>query len=391
MAAAGSRALAGREGPSFRVAGALLHSPAYGASRSGAAGGRARWSRRVAGRSGREAMTGEGMAVFLCGRCGHVREVASDHIGKSVGCPRCKQAGAVHDTVKVLDWMIGEYRAQRTELRELRAKLVPAEEAGPPAVERPPLPDIDIHDTDALSDPRQFQPILEWFEGRGIRLEASHRAMDTTGFFDEVAVQLGDGYETLKSVSDQIRFAQRRGFSAAKLPLSKSSEYELTALTSFCRELHQYSFVAKYFYQKDERTAWLTLRTAPEIVRFFNGEWLEWYVFMKLVAFFREARIPVACLRNPVVTFPNEDIHELDVLFLVDNRIPLCIECKTGEFRQDIDKYTRLVKRLHLEKGQFLICATGLDETQIQGFNSMYGVTFANETNFLEHVRRVAT
>ena len=75
--------------------------------------------------------------------------------------------------------------------------------------------------------------------------------------------------------------------------------------------------------------------------------------------------------------------------FLVDNRIPLCVECKTGEFRNDIEKYTRLAKRLNLEKGQFLVCATGLDEKQIRGFNSMYGLTFANVTNLLDHVRRV--
>ena len=330
------------------------------------------------------------MAVYLCGKCGHVREVPSEYIGRSVDCPRCKQAGSIHDTVKLFERLIGEYRVQRAELRELRAKLAPEEAAEPPAVERPSLPDIDIHDTDALTDPRQFEPIVAWFEQHGIRLDANHRAMDTTGFFDEIAVRLGDGYETLKLVGSQIRYAQRRGFSAAKITLSKSGEDEIAALTNFCRELHQYSFVTKYFYKKDDRIAWLTLQTAPEIVKFFNGAWLEWYVFMKLLTFFRERRIPVACLRNPVVTLPNDDVHELDVFFLVDNRIPLCIECKTGEFRQDIDKYTRLVKRLNLGKEQFLVCATGLDEKQIQGFNSMYGVTFANETNFLEHVQRVA-
>ena len=190
--------------------------------------------------------------------------------------------------------------------------------------------------------------------------------------------------------ASEIRYAQRREFSAAKITLSKSGEDEIAALTNFCRELHQYSFVAKYFYKKDDRIAWLTLQTAPEIVKFFNGEWLEWYVFMKVLAFFRERRIPAACPRNPVVTFANEDVHELDVFFLVDNRIPLCIECKTGEFRQDIEKYTRLVKHLSLKKGQFLVCATGLDEKQIRGFNSMYALTFANEANFLEHVQRIA-
>ena len=92
-----------------------------------------------------------------------------------------------------------------------------------------------------------------------------------------------------------------------------------------------------------------------------------------------------------MVTFPNEDLHELDVFFLIDNGIPLCIECKTGEFRQDIDKYTRLAKRLNLDKEQFLICTTGLDEKRIRGFNSMYGVAFANERNFLEHMQRIAS
>ena len=212
--------------------------------------------------------------------------------------------------------------------------------------------------------------------------------MDTSGFFDEVAIRLGDGYETLKPVSDQIRYVQQKGYGNVKLTLSRSSQKEIGAITRFCRDLHQYSLVAKFFYQKNDKIVRLTLQSAPEVVKFFNGEWLEWYVFMKLLSHFRERGIPAACLRNPVVTFPNEDVHELDVFFLVNNEAPLCVECKTGEFRQDIDKYTRLVKRLNLDKEQFLICATGLDQKQIQGFNSMYGVTFANERNFLEHVQR---
>ena len=334
------------------------------------------------------------MAVFLCRRCGHVREVANDHIGRSVDCPRCKQSGAIHDTVKVLERLIGVYRAQSRVLRELRAKLAPAESSEPASVEQseqPSLADIDIHDTIALADPRQFEPILAWFEQRRIRFEANPRTMDTSGFFDEAAVQLGDRYETLKRVSDQIRYVQQKGYGNVKLTLSKHSQKEIGIITQFCRELHQYSLVAKYFHQKNESIVRLTLQTAPEIVKFFNGEWLEWYVFMKLLAHFRERGIPAACLRNPVVTFPNEDVHELDVFFLVNGGVPLCVECKTGEFRQDIDKYGKLAKRLNLEKEQFLVCVTGLDERQIRGFNSMYGVTFANERSFLEHAQRVAS
>ena len=332
------------------------------------------------------------MAVFLCRRCGHVREVANDLAGRSVNCPRCKQTGAIHDTAKVLERLIAVCRTQGRELRTLRAaEPAPADSSQPANVEHSPLADIDIHDTTALADPRQFGPVLAWFEQRGIGVEPNPRALDTSGFFDEVAMQLGDRYETLKPVSDQIRYVQNRGYSSVKLTLSKRSQKEIGAITQFCRDLHQYSLVAKYFHQKNDKIVRLVLQTAPEIVKFFSGEWLEWYVLMKLLAHFRDRGIAAACLRNPVVTFPNEDVHELDVFFLVNDGVPLCIECKTGEFRQDIDKYARLAKRLNLDKEQFLICATGLDEKHIRGFNSMYGVTFANEGNFLEHVQRLAS
>ena len=223
------------------------------------------------------------MAVFLCGRCGHVREVANDHIGRSVDCPRCKRTGAIHDTVKVLERLIGVYRTQSRELRELRAEPAPVDSNQPANVEQSPLVDIDIHDTTALADPRQFGSILAWFEQRGIRVEANPHAMDTSGFFDEVAMQLGDRYETLMLVSDQIRYVQQKGYSNVKLTLSKRSQEEIGAITQFCRDLHQYSLVAKYFHHKNDKIVRLTLQTAPEIVKFFNGEWLEWYVFMKLL------------------------------------------------------------------------------------------------------------
>jgi hypothetical protein len=64
-------------------------------------------------------------------------------------------------------------------------------------------------------------------------------------------------------------------------------------------------------------------------------------------------------------------------------------ECKTGEFRQDIDKYANLRKRLNVEKSQFLLCIVGLSPEQAQGLSSMYDLTFVNEKNFLNHVEKL--
>jgi hypothetical protein len=110
---------------------------------------------------------------------------------------------------------------------------------------------------------------------------------------------------------------------------------------------------------------------------------------MKLIELFREKQLPAACLRNLSITFANEDLHELDIFFMINNRVPVCIECKSGEFRQQIDKYLTLRKRLNMDETQFLLCVIGLSTEQTQGLTSMYGVTFANERNFLQCVEQL--
>ena len=279
------------------------------------------------------------MAIFRCSKCSHLREVPNNYIGKSVNCPRCKTVNQIHDTVGFLEKVIERYLLQYKELQDLRQQLDPAKPSDSLPVEQQPLADIDIYNTTAMASSQQYEPILTWFQERQIQLDVNHQAIDTTGFFDEVAMQLGDHYEILKLVSDKIKYAQQKSYTNVSIPLSKKCQKDIKIITRFCKELYNYSFVAKYFYQKQEKIIRLTLQTAPTIVTFFNGEWMEWFVFMKLLEFVREQQFPVACLRSLSVIFPNEDVHELDVFFLINNRIPLCIECKTGEFRQHIEKY----------------------------------------------------
>ena len=141
--------------------------------------------------------------------------------------------------------------------------------------------------------------------------------------------------------------------------------------------------------KKQDKLIKLTLQTAPAIVQFFNGVWLEWFVFVKMLHFLRERQLSFSGARSIIVTLPNEDYHELDTFFLIDNRIPICIECKTGEFRQDLDKYSKLRKRLSIDKSQFLLCVLGLSDEQAQGLTSMYEVTLVNENTFLPHVEQL--
>jgi len=82
-------------------------------------------------------------------------------------------------------------------------------------------------------------------------------------------------------------------------------------------------------------------------------------------------------------------INELDLFLLTEKGVSICIECKTGEFRHDIDKYLSLRKQLNIEKKYFVICVFGLSQEQTQGMTSMYELTFVNENNLIDHIQTV--
>jgi len=285
--------------------------------------------------------------------------------------------------------VIEKYRSKSLELQQLKQEVSRAEIPEVEVVEETPLEAIDIYNTSALTQKEQYLAIVEWFQKKQIQIEVDQKAIDTTGFFDEVALGLGNQYNLLQEVTDKIKRIQAKGYTNVKLTLTSKSQKEVRAITSFCQQLYEYSFVAKYFYHKKDKIIRLTLQSSPTIKNFFTGEWMEWYVFIKSLEFYRDKKLSISCLRSLIVTFPNEDSHELDVFFLVNNRIPICIECKTGEFRQDIDKYSKLRKRLHLDKAQFLLCVVGLSQEQAQGLTAMYDITFVNENNFLQYVEKL--
>jgi hypothetical protein len=114
--------------------------------------------------------------------------------------------------------------------------------------------------------------------------------------------------------------------------------------------------------------------------QFFEGGWLEWFAFVELLEQVKAKKRTISCARDVKVIFPNEDLHEIDVMALVDGQVPIYIECKTGEFRRDIDKFLKLKKRLGLTRHQFIVCASDLSDEQAAGLSAMYELTFANLT-----------
>jgi hypothetical protein len=319
---------------------------------------------------------GDNMAIFRCNKCGFLREASKEYIGKSGTCPQCKTPITGYDTVIFIQKILQKYAELRDELKQLQAATAHEQTANTVEEDMPvDISNIDIHNSTIFTESHWQQPILSWFAARNVDAEVNNNALDTTGFFDEIAVELGDNYDVLKEVSRRIASSQRGNYTSTNLNLAKYSQKDLKTLQRFCRNLHQYSFISKYFYHKNDKRAHLKLQTATPIVQFFNGEWLEWYGFIKIITLCQAKGVDFSCLRSISVKFSNEDKHELDLFFLI-NGIPLCIECKSGEFRSMIEKYSTLRKRLKLEKNQFWLLGLDLSDEQAQGLTAMYDLQF---------------
>lgn len=130
----------------------------------------------------------------------------------------------------------------------------------------------------------------------------------------------------------------------------------------------------------------MIIQPSAIIRNFFNGEWLEWYVFISLIKELKKAGISVNAMRNLVIKLPNSKVFELDVFFLLNNETPVLIECKSGEFRSEIDKYVDLKKRLKFDPNSFFLFALDLDEQQCKGMSAMYGITFVNNQNYKDKI-----
>lgn len=137
------------------------------------------------------------MALFRCSKCNHLREVGNDYLGKSVKCPKCSEISNISNTVTFIDALIKKHLLLKKEFINLRQQLEQKGDLDIEVIGVEPAEEIDIYNTTSLTQAENYEPIIQWFQKRHIEIEINQESVDTTGFFDEVALQLGSNFEVL--------------------------------------------------------------------------------------------------------------------------------------------------------------------------------------------------
>lgn len=322
------------------------------------------------------------MAISRCNKCGALAEHERETVGSSIECARCGTATPIYDAVYFVSKLLDQYFAQRAELQALRHA---ADTAAPAASPEPPnSPPFDIHNTDHLSSESQHRAIVDWFRARSIAASIDAGAVDTSGYFDEAAVALGNDFALLGEVVERIRYAQQKEFNSALLYLDRKTPEDARALESFARQLQRYSLIARWI--KEDKGLRLILQNAPMVRRFFAGSWLEWFALMTGLRVCQDRKLDFSCARNLTLAFPPDEKRELDVFFLLNKTRPLYIECKSGDYRPELDKYVALRKRLGIEAKYFVVCVANLPADQTKALSAMYDLSFTNTETLGPHL-----
>lgn len=359
------------------------------------------------------------MAVLRCSKCQFLKEVANQYIGKTTKCPHCQQTATVVETVPLIKEVMNQflllsqvhqtleqnYGKLQTKLNELvdkhiqlnrerntlQSQLELLQESSKSETEVEV--DTDFHTgyafeyqdyADVLND---FQPIINWFGRRNIQVHPNDKGSDISGYFDEIAVMLGDNLEVLTELLDGIRYRQRKGFEKFNLELNKYNKETVKIIKKFCQTAYEFAFFAKYHFKKQNNSIFLLLNNSPQIERFFDGEWLEWYSFMKVASFLVAKKQKFACLRSSRITFTDSsEYNEIDTFFLINQKQPLWIECKSGEFRDSINKYQELRKRLNIDPRYTILLVSGLEDEKANAMSSMFKLTIVNEKTLLKYI-----
>jgi hypothetical protein len=163
------------------------------------------------------------MAIFRCNKCAHLEERPDGQLGETVACPKCGNMAPVYGTQFFVAKLLDKYFAGQREISRLKTLIAGvAEEVPVAATASSTLNEIDFFNTDSLASDAQHGPIYDWFKRKQITVQANMRGVDTTGFFDEVAVNIGNNLGLLSEVMERVRWAQQKDYSSTTISLDKN-------------------------------------------------------------------------------------------------------------------------------------------------------------------------
>lgn len=319
------------------------------------------------------------MAIYHCPHCGLLAE-STETVGNTSSCANCKQEVSIQDTVLFVQSVMSKYSELSNKIKLLQENFIPLDTASTQI-------QAALNSSDLFANPKQHDKIKHYLNRKNLTVSFNYAAVDMSGYFDEAAELIGDNFPLLEKYLKQIRFLYANNKVSLMIDCVNLPQKENQKLQNIFKKLFSYTILSKYNYQASEKKIRISLNATNSVKKFLTGGWLEWFATIKLIkeAHAKEKTFSIA--RSVVVQHENGDKNEFDVVFMTEYKTPLFIECKSGEFRQDLDKFIRICKKINIPTKNWIVLASEIDKPQADAFEKMYPVRFCDLMHFLEKVK----
>ncbi len=240
---------------------------------------------------------------------------------------------------------------------------------------------------DTAKNKQERQQVIQWLESLDITVNNYSQPQSTDYIYDRLTISLGDNYQYLEKLYQQIKRNLSNGGNF-KLKLSGKDQQLIAHNTSFCTQLYEYTFLSSYRYIAATKTIVAAPNRKGEVINFFSGQWFERFVYLKVSQLLSYHELDYQYLLNPEIITPEGNNFELDIVFLIEGE-PLWIECKTGQYQNYIHKYSQFRKTLKINKERSFLVILGLSDRLASGLTEMYDLVVSNENLFIQDINKI--
>ncbi len=243
----------------------------------------------------------------------------------------------------------------------------------------------------APTPPAHVKPITatEWLAQKDITVQSSRIPTEEEDVWDTLALELGDNYQHLDGLLTQIRRRiARQDNTPFTFGVADISPQQRDAIKNFCRRLYEeYAILREYRFFRDAQRLRLAINFSVAS-NFFNGDWLERYIFLCMMRLLKQRGEDYDYLLNANVTHANERANELDLFFVIDGQ-PLWIECRTGDVADRLETYAVLRRKLHVPGERALVIGPSVTDRAARTMSQVHDVTITNLASFLPYVEGI--
>ena len=319
------------------------------------------------------------MSIYHCQHCGLLAESANAPLETDL-CANCNKPVEVQDTILFVKSVMDKYTKLSNKIKILQEKFIPLDTPNT-------LVQAGLNNINLFANPNHHEKIKQYLNKKNLTVSFNYSAVDMSGYYDEAAELIGDNFPLLEKYLKQIRYLYTNNKVGLMIDCVNLPQQENQKLQTIFKKLFHYTFLAKYNYQASEKKIRISLNTTDNIKKFLTGGWLEWFATIKLLKEVHHKDKKFSIARSVIVQHENGDKNEFDVVFMPENKTPLFIECKSGEFRQDLDKFIRICKKINIPTKNWIVLASEIDKPQADAFEKMYPVRFCDIAHFLEKVK----